>query len=272
MMINTDKFFAIMKSATTITGRDDYCDDMLDTEITKQREQLSEMRKLRKDEREKFSENHGTYCIRQHYCTQEINRLLEPKVAKAPHYTHALKKLSDFNYPSYIISKESELCQALHQVEVLTNQQRVFIEYHKKMVNELTTRFDEQTQIGEDIREHLSNGIKSVSMDIAAMQVEKTTKLNQQRHIISRLNGEKPIREEIYDRRWSLSRSSSQSSVVSNTSSILSDASSIVSNIFLRLKNKKKTTDVKTKPRNDAEKRIAKVYSYFGSNSTAEAA
>jgi len=271
-MMNSDTMIAIMNSDTVITGSNDYYDDMLDSEITRVRDQLSEMRRLRDEEREKFSEDQGTFCIRQHYCAQKLNHSLEKKVAKkvAPSYSHAIKKLSgNAAPPPYIIVRETELCQALHRVEIITNQLRVFVHYHKKMVKNLKTHLNEQTRIGQGIEERLLNDIKILSIDMAGITVENNAKLDKLSHQISCLKGESSNKEDSYNRRWSFSRSSSASSVVSNASSILSDASSMVSNIFLRPKNKKAG---KAQRRNSIEKRVTKVCSYFGISSTAEAA
>jgi len=234
----------------------------IENEISKIREQLLRIKTSRQQGRENFTENQATFCVRQHYCAQELNRCLQDRVAIGSCYTHAMQELSrSFDESPYIIARQTELCQALHQVEIKTNQVRVLVEYHNNLVNALEPCLSEEIRRSEDIEEDLLRRIRFVSIDMVGRIVENKAALERQEQQISCLKGETSAKEDNMDRIHSDDIS------LSSFGSSSSYSSPIVSN-FLGLKK----NVGQTSRRMSIEKRITQVGSYFGIYQTARAA
>jgi len=105
----------------------------LDKEIAKARSSIRCVKNLRDSERRRFTDNEEGWCLRQHYCTQELGRLLPHKAPfSSVLYARSIRTLSDTK-SLYVMSQETKLCEALHSIEVVTNQSRIQIAYHNTL-------------------------------------------------------------------------------------------------------------------------------------------
>jgi len=250
-------------------------DNSIDDEINRVKSEIMKIKHQRVEEREEFSENQATFCVRQHYCQKELSRLLEPSATtRSRCYTRAVQDLSSTHLSPYIMAREAELCQALHRVEITTNQLRRIAHYQDAMVDFFEDNMDEQRSIGKRIEEDLLTCIKFATVDVKGKMYEYTRKLTKQRLKLARLSGDDNYRGYTEDCRsiFSSERSTSMSSLFSTTSTISSVSSSSTSVSPSISNNNRKQLQSKQKRRSTMEHRISQVSSYFGLRPVANAA
>mmetsp|Transcript_16102 Transcript_16102/g.23696 ORF Transcript_16102/g.23696 Transcript_16102/m.23696 type:complete len:236 (-) Transcript_16102:43-750(-) len=229
-------------------------DYLLDDKIANTRSQLIHVKKAREEERQRFTENQSILAQRQHFYHQELDRLQQPKVSLAPYYWRVMNGRSCIGESPYVISRETELCQALHQVEITTNQWRIVVKHHDNMMQTLKKKLGEETKRSEDLEEELLRAIKFSSIDMAGIIVENRAILEGQHKQIACLSGESTNTEDasksMYDE---LGHDLSTGSITPNS---------------LRVRK----WDDRENRRVNMERRIIEVGSYFGNLQTAEAA
>mmetsp|Transcript_16254 Transcript_16254/g.18064 ORF Transcript_16254/g.18064 Transcript_16254/m.18064 type:complete len:271 (-) Transcript_16254:156-968(-) len=254
----------------------------IDDEIIRVKEEIESIKQRRIEERELFTENQATYCVRQHYSAQELNRRLpldddtadynNPRTrslshvrklgASSPYYSRAIQDLSKHGQSSlYTMARETELCRALHQVEIRTNQLRLVAQYQDSMVEFLEKFKDEELLMKRKIvDDDLAVRVKFKKIDLSGTTVDRQKKLQKQFQTISVLKGEIANTEDCSNISSSSSISSTESTLTATT--VSSSASSIVSHLF-SYKNTP-PSERKQGHRNSMEQRITQVGSYFG--------
>mmetsp|Transcript_29015 Transcript_29015/g.43840 ORF Transcript_29015/g.43840 Transcript_29015/m.43840 type:complete len:237 (+) Transcript_29015:173-883(+) len=235
-------------------------DNLQDT-IDDARMELLRVMKQREDEREKFVENQVEHAKKQNLFFQGLERLKHPKVAVPPRYMHELLALSEADYSPYVIKRETELCRALHQVEIYTIQLQLLKKHHEKMLKSMKSRLAEECLLSEEIEEILLRTIKFVSIDMTGRAVENKARLSKQRHQIALLRGEKSNSQDVAD------FGGFDDCMTESTASSPSD----LFQMEARMNQQNKRIDRENR-RMSMEKRIIEVGSYLGVIQTAKAA
>lgn len=230
-------------------------DSTLDDKISNIKSQLAYVKKARKDERHRFTENQTVLAQRQHFYLQELNKLQEPKVWMAPYYSRVMHELSCFDESPYVISRETELCQALHRVELITNQWRLLVDHHNSMMNSLKRKLEEETKLSGDLEDELLRSIKFSSIDMTGTIIENRAIIDDQKQQISFLKGETNNTEDSTKKRH-----------MGPAGNQLSAAWTTPDNLSASKRDHREDRRVNT------EKRIIEVGSYFTNIQTAEAA
>lgn len=169
----------------------------IDDMIKKTRGDIFKLREKREEDRDRFTEAQASLATRQHQCLEELNRLMQPKTYIPPCYNQAIQDISCLTDTPYILSKETELCQVLHQVEVTTNQLRILVTHHKSLVTSLERIIQEEIKKSEDNEDSLLKNIKDISVDMATLVTQKSSTLDQQEHYISLLLCGEKVRKKI---------------------------------------------------------------------------
>lgn len=138
-------------------------------EIISLRDQIRDVRSQRSCERKRFAENQHVLAKRQNFCRETIQRLLEPKTSIPCRYSQTIQKLSQPNEPSYIVSTETKVCHALHQIEIKEQQLRVLKRNQQSMKEFLTKTLKEEIRLGADTEKILLDSIKSIGDEMAGI-------------------------------------------------------------------------------------------------------
>mmetsp|Transcript_11326 Transcript_11326/g.16633 ORF Transcript_11326/g.16633 Transcript_11326/m.16633 type:complete len:215 (-) Transcript_11326:144-788(-) len=161
------------------------------------RSELLRIKEERCHAREKFIKDQATYADRQCLFLQAIGCLSQTDVSNLPFYYREVEGISSFDESSYVIAREAEVCQALHQVEVTTNQLRMLLKYHETTVEYLEGCLTRENQEGQDMLKVLNRKMDVVSSAMSTSIVVNQAKITQQKHDISILRGEYQIEDEL---------------------------------------------------------------------------
>jgi len=186
MMSNTTS----ISTSTVVVANNNINDNDDDDSIRKTRKTIRNTIELRRLERQRFTDDGTVLCIRQHYCAQELYRMLQKRVATAPCYTRAIKELSVFESPPYVRAQETKLCEALHRIEIHTNQIRILVEYHNNLTATFERRLNEEIRLRQDIEGGLRRSIELKSRDMQRFQLENEATLERQRQQLVSLKAE----------------------------------------------------------------------------------
>jgi len=167
----------------------------IEDEIVAVTAQALNIRTLRLIGNDRFIDDQAIFAERQCFFLEELERLKEQTTPQQSGisrwcYTNAIREVSSFDESEYIMSKESALCQALHQVEVQTNQLRILLKYHETTVKTLKKQRDYERQTGQEINDTLRIGKKSTMIITKSLISEKKATLKQQRCELRKLRGE----------------------------------------------------------------------------------
>lgn len=169
----------------------------IDERIHDLRSELFSIKEKRQHARDRFIKDQATYADRQFVFLREIGRLSETEISNLPSYVRAVESVSSFDESSYIISREAEVCQALHHVEITTNQLRVLLKYHETMVEYLECCLTKEKQESRDMLQALKMKMDVVSAEMSSSIVLNQAKVSQQKRDISILRGEYQIEDEL---------------------------------------------------------------------------
>jgi len=179
----------------------------VDDKIAKVKAQIRQTKIQRQQARDAFTENQAAHAEHQYYFLQELDkfqRQTKKIIASAattkissswwclPMYTNVVHNLSSFDESSFIIVREAALCQALHQVEIQTNQLRIMVNHHDSLVESMEICLENQDRIGRKTGTTLQRNIDLVSTDMTSLVDLKEAILEKyRRRMENLLQGEK---------------------------------------------------------------------------------
>jgi len=162
---------------------------VVDSKINLLKERIQKIQNLRRIERQRFTESQATFYNRQHHCQHKLNRSLiinrvANTIASAPCYQYAMKKVSSLSSysPTYIITKQTKVCEALHQIEVQTNQLRVLAKYYDSIQQISQNFLSQEISKSEVTAEDLLQKINTISIEMASIVYKYEAILDLQQH------------------------------------------------------------------------------------------
>jgi len=146
---------------------------------------------------EQFIDNQATFAERQCYLYEELERLKVQTSSTTGTTMFCYKNaIADVSCPwiasdDILLDKESAVCQALHQVEVQTNQLRILLRYHEQTVQKLEEHRDYEDQVRNESIEMIGLTIQSTVEKTNELLSEKKVILRRQRQELRELRGKK---------------------------------------------------------------------------------
>lgn len=170
----------------------------VEEKIDNLRSELSDVKLQRYQARDRFIKDQATYADRQCFFLEQIGRLSEIDISNLAQYARIIESISSFDESLHVINKEAEVCQALHQVEVTTNQLRVLLKYHAATVEFLEDSLAKESQEKNLVLQTLERKIEVASDEIGSSVLTNQASLTKQRHELSVLRGEYQIEDELH--------------------------------------------------------------------------
>lgn len=147
--------------------------------------ELQLVKAQRESQREVFVRNQADLVDRQCFVSQKLNRLQHAKMVSPAQYTHVIKNLSANQDCRYCLTKEAEVCYALHQIEIYTKQLNLIKIHCEEMTESLRKKLQEEISLSEKLEADLLSSVKFLSIDMTGLIVEHQAILDEQNHTSS---------------------------------------------------------------------------------------
>lgn len=161
-------------------------------------------------ERHRFADQQGYLANRQYFCQQKLHRLQQPRISIPRLYIQVINEISlggggsGNHHPnsqnkiipasSYVLTREAELCHALHGIEMQKHQLKLIVKQQLLLEEMLQDRLEEEMELTDVMEKRLLTLIHYLSSDIADMMMEQKDRLEKQRKEIATLQEKETMR------------------------------------------------------------------------------